>query len=149
MAERFAREGYSTALFANSGVLNMGSGFAQGVQLIDTDAPLHVFGWQIRGAGNYRLGEWLQQLMTTSLQPEVPIRHARSFLADYTDRPVFAWIQSQIPDHLTVDEYREHVERIDRELGDFVRIIDNRPVERKSLLIITASFGTILNTEVR
>ena len=29
LAERFAREGYSTALFANSSVLNMEHGFAQ------------------------------------------------------------------------------------------------------------------------
>ena len=141
LAERFAREGYSTALFANSSVLNMGRGFAQGIQLIDTDTPLHLFGWQIRGAGNYRLGEWLQQFIATPVQPEVPIRNARSFFADYTDRPVFAWIQSQIPDHLTTEAYREQVELMDRELGDFVRMFENRPVERKRLLIITSSFG--------
>ncbi len=141
LAERFAREGYSTALFANSSVLNMERGFAQGVQLIDTDAPLDIFGWQIRGAESYRLGEWWRILVGTSIQPEVPIRNARSFFENYVDRPVFAWIQSQIPDHLTIEEYRETVESLDREVGDFVRMLDGRPVDRKRLLIITASFG--------
>ena len=141
LAERFAREGYSTALFANSSVLNMGSGFAQGIQLIDTDAPLEVFGWRLRAAGSYRLGEWWKKLAGTSIQPEVPLQNARSFFENYVDRPVFAWVQSQIPDHLTIEEYREKVESLDREVGDFVRMLDGRPVERKRLLIITSSFG--------
>ena len=141
LAERFAREGYATALFANSPVLNMDRGFAQGIQLIDVDEPLALFGSQIRGAGGYRLGEWWQSYIDTPPQPEVPIHNAHDFLEDYLERPVFAWVQSQIPDHLTVEDYRVKVESVDRQLGDFVRMLGSRRVERKRLLVITSSFG--------
>ena len=141
LAERFSREGYATALFANSQLLNMDQGFAQGIQNIDVDAPLSIGGYNIRGAARYRLGEWLQVAQGVRHHPETPLQNAHSFFRGYTDKPVFAWVQSHIPDHIEESEYKATVESLDERLGDFVRMLDSRPVERERLLIITSSFG--------
>lgn len=141
LAERFAREGYATALFANSPLLDMKQGFAQGMQNVDVDAPLNLFGLNIRGAGHYRLGNWIQVGQGIRHNPVTPIQNAHHFFEGYTDKPVFAWVQSQIPDHIEPAEYKNIVESLDEQLGDFVRMLDNRPVERERLLIVTSSFG--------
>ena len=72
----------------------MEQGFAQGIQLIDVDAPLTLFGWSIRGGTSYRLGAWLHTFAEQTVDPEVPIQHAQIFFQDYVDKPVFAAAES-------------------------------------------------------
>ena len=144
VAERFVKEGYATALFANSVELNMTQGFAQGIQLIDVDQPLQLFGVWVRGAANYRLGSWVQHYASTAenpIDPLNPFNNATQFLENHRQKPVFVWLQSQIPDHLEQEEYRIQVESVDRVVGDFVRMLELRDVDRERLLIVTSAFG--------
>ena len=54
-------------------------------------------------------------MLRASVQPYIRFE-IRDFFEQYTERPVFAWIQSQIPDHLTPEEYRQTVESLDGEV---------------------------------
>lgn len=141
LAEKFVKEGYATALFANHPHLDMKQGFAQGMQRIDVDQPLDVLGFRVKGAGQYRTGEWLQQWQGAEPNPLDPLIQAGKFLNTYQDKPVFLWVQSQVPNFLEPQEYRKHVEQIDAQVGDFVRMLDTRKVDRERLLIVTSAFG--------
>ena len=141
VAERFVKEGYATALFGNAPELNLAQGFAQGIQLIDVDQPLDVFGVRVRGAANYRLGSWMQRYMESDVNPLEPFNNATQFFQNYQQKPVFAWLQSQIPDHLSPEAYRAQVESVDAVVGDFVRMLELRRVDRERLLIVTSGYG--------
>ena len=141
VAERFVKEGYATTLFANAPALNMAQGFAQGIQLIDVDQPLDVFGYAIRGGGGYRFGGWIQQVSDMSADPTTPLNSLSDFMVSYTQKPVFAWVQSKIPDNLDSKAYRAQVERVDKTIGTVLRTLDQREVERERLLILTSTFG--------
>jgi hypothetical protein len=141
IAERFAREGYATALFADNPALTMASGFAQGFQLMDVHSSAMLQNQLIKGLAHFQvvklLGSWLN--LDAPMQS---LHHTSSFLSDYRTLPVFAWTQVEIPEGLTQDEFRSTVEGIDEQVGDFVRLIRNRDVDRVALLIVTSGFGT-------
>ena len=141
MSERFAREGYATAIFADNPVLTLDSGFAQGFQLVDVSTTTKLLGSSLKGAGELQVFKLLEPWLDLQ-QSLSSLSQTASFLQDYSRLPVFSWTQMEIPEGLAEREYRQVVEELDQEFGDFVRLLRNRGVERDTMLILTSGFGT-------
>lgn len=138
VTEKFAREGYATASFVSNEVLNSNNGFSQGFQLFDNDLGL----W-FTGASRIQVFSLIQTFLSQvdSRTSTLTLERAEEFLQFYRSKPVFTFIQLQIPDGLSKAEYAEEVALLDRDIGDFLRTLDRREVERKKLLILTSAFG--------
>lgn len=138
ITEKFAREGYATASFVSHDNLNARNGFSQGFQLFDDDR-----GAWFLGASRIRiLGIFQNVLQKNKLRSvEKTLGRAKQFLLSYRSKPVFAFVQLQLSDGLSKQEYAAQVSTLDREIGDFLREIDGRQVDRKRLLILTSAFG--------
>ncbi len=138
VTEKFAREGYATVSFVSNDVLNTRNGFSQGFQLFDNDTSQ----WFL-GASRIQLLAVVQRILgkDTLRSSQLTLNRAKEFLFSYRSKPVFSFIQLQIPDGLSQEEYSQTVVELDRNIGDFLREIEGREVERKKLLILTSSFG--------
>ena len=138
VTEKFAREGYATASFVSNEVLNANNGFSQGFQLFDND-----LGYWFAGASRIQFLGLIQRFLKHD-QPRsssLTLERAKQFLLSYRSKPVFTFVQLQIPDGLSKEEYSEEVALLDRSIGDFLRDLDGREVQRKKLLILTSAFG--------
>lgn len=141
IAERFAREGYATAVFADNPTLTMASGFAQGFQLIDVKSNSKIQDYSIKGLAHFQI----LRLMSDWIDLDAPMQSLENtalFLKDYVTLPVLTWTQVELPQGLTQDDFRKTVEDIDEQVGDFVRMVRTRNVDRETLLILTSGFGT-------
>ena len=141
IAERFAREGYATAIFADNPALTMASGFAQGFQLIDVKSSAMLQNQSIKGLSQFQIIKLLEDWLVLDA-PMKSIEHTTSFLSDYVSLPVFTWTQVELPQKVTQTEFRDIVEEVDEQVGDFVRMVRDRNVDRETLLILTSGFGT-------
>ena len=138
VTEKFAREGYATASFVSNEALNSNNGFSQGFQLFDNDLGL----W-FTGASRIQVFGLIQTFLSQvqSRTSALTLERAEEFLQFYRSKPVFTFIQLQIPDGLSKAEYAEEVALLDRDIGDFLRTLDRREIERNKLLILTSAFG--------
>lgn len=139
MPEKLMEEGYATAGFVSHPALVKDSGFAQGFQLYDADrSPL------LHGLLEINMVKYLLQALgrVPELRPaEETLAQASNWLDNYDKTPALTWIQVQIPDNLSKQEYTQRVSEIDVAIGDFLRKVRNRSVPRKLLLVITSAHG--------
>ena len=137
--EVLAEEGYATAAFVSHSALSTANGFAQGFQLYDDDKSS-----QVQGIQQIQLIRWMMHLLdrrSTLRSPEQTLKRASNWLQQYSKTPALSWIQLQIPDGLTQAEYRQEVESLDREVGDFLRLLNRRDLPRKTLIVLTSAHG--------